>query len=251
MLRSMRGKMKTLGTETPLYAFLLPCARMRASFSRWTFSSVLPFADLPFIGSKRAEDKGGEDWWTRWWREMLTASPVLGTVFEQATNEDSFTGKKIVEDDMGTVETLWASGPRPCWATGCHLDAWRGRACRHRPTPPAQQCLDTRNWWQSYLRALVGLDALRRSADAPRGGVFSREAEAAAAGAGEFATRLKSRLGSQIKGELIQDEPDIDAIAEALARLEASGNPCARPNKWPNCWTAWTRATDQRSFAPD
>lgn len=233
VLRSMRGKMKTLGTETPLYAFLLPMRTDEGQLQQVDLSSVLPFADLPFIGSKRAEDKGGEDWWTRWWREMLTASPVLGTVFEQATNEDSFTGKKIVEDDMGTVETLkerskavlgdWLPPLTP--GVGVHAATLANAGRR-------SSALDTRNWWQSYLRALVGLDV--RSADPQmRREVeyFREKLKLPQPAQGEFATRLKSRLGSQIKGELIQDEPDIDAIAEALARLEASGSPVRTPKQ--------------------
>ena len=77
---------------------------------------------------------------------------------------------------MGTVETLkerskavlgdWLPPLTP--GVGVHAATW--------PMPvEAHQCFGHAQLVANYLRALVGLDvALRRSADAPRGGVFSR-----------------------------------------------------------------------------
>lgn len=233
VFRAMRGKMKALATETPIYSMLLPNRTDGGNLQQIDLSSVLPFADLPFIGSKRAEDKPGEDWWMRLFREAATASPVLATVLEQITNEDSFTGKTIVQPDMGTLETLkertsaalgdWMPPLTP--GVGVHAQTLANAGKR-------TSALDTRNKYQSWLRALVGLDI--RSADPNlRKEVehFRQTMKLPVDQGGQFATPERARLGRQIKGELIQDVPDVDKIADAMARLEETGNPIRTPKQ--------------------
>ena len=68
VLHNMRGKMKTLGTETPLSPSCCPYARMRPASAGGPF--LCPAVCRPAVHRQQTtEDKGGEDWWTRWWRE--------------------------------------------------------------------------------------------------------------------------------------------------------------------------------------
>ena len=226
VFRSMRGKLKLgLSGDRPVFSMLLPNRTDEGQLQQWDISSVLPFADL--LGT-RVEMRQGEDEWTKFWRGLFTQSPIFSTVWAWSTNTDAFSGRKIVEEDMGmlesTKERLREFGdtmlpPLTPWF-GVHSNTIANAGRR-------MSSLDTRNATQSYLRAIVGLDV--RSADPnlrTETEFFRKEKNLPLANSGSlYATPLKSRLGRQIKGELIQDAPNIDTVADALLRLEESGNP--------------------------
>ena len=226
VFRSMRGKLKLgLSGNAPVFSMLLPTRTDEGQLQQWDISSVLPFADL--LGT-RVEMRQGEDEWTKFWRGLFTQSPILSTAWAWSTNTDAFSGRRIVEEDMGALEStkerLREFGdtmlpPLTPWF-GVHSNTLANAGRR-------MSSLDTRNATQSYLRAIVGLDV--RSADPnlrTETEHWRKEKGLPLANAGSlYATPLKSRLGRQIKGELIQDAPDIDIVADALLRLEESGNP--------------------------
>jgi hypothetical protein len=226
VFRSMRGKLKLgLSGDRPVFAMLLPARTDEGQLQQWDLSSVLPFADL--LGT-RVEMRQGEDEWTKFWRGLFTQSPILSTAWAWSTNTDAFSGRKIVEEDMGAMEStkerLREFGdtmlpPLTPWF-GVHSNTIANAGRR-------MSSLDTRNATQSYLRAIVGLDV--RSADPnlrTETEFFRKQKGLPLANDGSlYATPLRSRLGRQIKGELIQDAPDIDTVADAMVRLEESGNP--------------------------
>jgi len=226
VFRSMRGKLKLgLSGDRPVFAMLLPARTDEGQLQQWDLSSVLPFADL--LGT-RVEMRQGEDEWTKFWRSLFTQSPILSTAWAWSTNTDAFSGRKIVEEDMGALEStkerLREFGdtmlpPLTPWF-GVHSNTIANAGRR-------MSSLDTRNATQSYLRAIVGLDV--RSADPnlrTETEFFRKQKGLPLANDGSlYATPLRSRLGRQIKGELIQDAPDIDTVADAMVRLEESGNP--------------------------
>ena len=221
--RSLRGKLKF--SETPIFAMLLPSRTEEGQLQQWDISAVMPFADL--LGSK-VETREGEDTWTRFFRSMFTASPLLSAAWSWSTNTDAFSGRRIVEEDMGVLESTLKRAadlagdllpPLTPWV-GVHANTLENAGRR-------TSSLEMRNKYQSYLRAIVGLDVRSADPNLHTETKFFREQNNLPLNnnSNSYTTPLKSRLAKDIKTELIQDAPDIDAIAEAMARLEASGNP--------------------------
>lgn len=227
--RSMRGKLKF--SETPVFSMLLPDRTDEGQLQQWDISAVMPFADL--LGSK-VETREGEDTWTRFFRSMFTASPITAAAWGWSTNTDAFSGRKIVEEDMGVLES---TGERIKDLAGDLLPPLTPFVGVHAATLEnagrRTGSLEMRNKYQSYLRAIVGLDV--RSADPnlyTETKHFREKNNLPLNNNGNtYSTPLKSRLAKDIKGELIQDAPDLDTIATAMARLEASGNPIKSPKQ--------------------
>jgi len=225
VFRAMRGKLVGGVVDAPVFSMLLPMRTSEGQLQQWDLSSVMPFADL--IGT-RVEMMEDEDEFTKWWRARFTSSPLLAAAWSASTNTDAFTGRKIVQDDMGVIES---AGERLKNLAGDILPPLTPGVGVHAATLSnagrRTNSLDMRNKYQSWIRALLGMDVRSADPDLRKETAFFRQKNnlPVVGNSNTYTTPLKSRLAADIKGELIQDEPDLDKIAEAMARLEASGNP--------------------------
>lgn len=231
VFRAMRGKLVGGVVDAPVFSMLLPMRTQEGQLQQWDLSSVMPFADL--IGT-RVEAKEGEDEFTKWWRARFTSSPLLSAAWSASTNTDAFTSRKIVQDDMGVIES---TGERLKNLAGDLLPPLTPFVGVHAATLSnagrRTGSLDMRNKYQSWIRALVGMDVRSADPDLRKETAFFRKQNnlPVEGNTNTYTTPLKSRLAADIRGELIQDEPALDKIAEAMARLEASGNPIRTPKE--------------------
>ena len=160
--------------------------------------------------------------------------PILAAAWSASTNTDAFTGRKIVQDDMGVIES---TGERLKNIAGDILPPLTPGVGVHAATLSnagrRTGSLDMRNKYQSWIRAVLGMDVRSADPDLRKETAFFRKQNnlPVEGNTNTYTTPLKSRLAADIRGELIQDEPALDKIAEAMSRLEASGNPIRTPKQ--------------------
>lgn len=221
---SRTGKGKFFARETPLYSILLPIRSGEGRLQQWDLTNTHPFAD--FLGSRMTRPDGMPVW-QHWAREMLTGSPLIGTVLESAFNTDTFRDRPIWEDNMDTAEKrrAWAGHTWrklvPPLVPGGTSAAMIARA----GTRQSNRSLERRDRVQAYLRAIAGIDIRNASPNVYTLAEEFRERHGIESPRYAGGSTPEGRSRARIYAELVQDDPSPETIASELAYLAGKGNP--------------------------
>lgn len=224
VLKDMRGKLKFSGMtgDFPAFAMLLPF-RMQGKLAQFDLSNVMPFAG--FLG-RPLETGQSDDWISYVARQLLTSGPAGNLLVGIGTNAEPFSGRNIVEDDMTGPEKAMARA-KYVWSTLAPPLAGTSLMMMANATERStNKTLEKRSLGQAVLRGLLGLDVRNASPDLYRlAEDFRKEHGLAADQAWSGGSTAQQRLRRELFSELVQDEPDLPAIARVLLSLEESGVP--------------------------
>ncbi len=225
VLKDMRGKLKFKGMtgDWPAFSILLPF-RQEGRLAQFDLSNIQPFAGL--LG--RPPDAGDKDDFATVVAKQLLSSPLLSPVAATAFNQDPFSGRHIIEEDMTAGERamqrakfVWNILAPPLAPGG---SGWNTVAdSTQRST---NKTLEKRSTAQAVMRAVLGLDVRNASPDLYRLAEDYRKAHGLqqdqtwAGGSTE-----QQRHRQELFAQLAQDSPNIDRIAQLLRSLGESGKP--------------------------
>jgi hypothetical protein len=224
---ALRGKGRWFARETPLFSILLPNRSKEGRLQQFDLTNVMPFASL--LGT-RMEIDNGTPVWQQWALEMITGSPITGLPFETAFNTDTFRNKPIWEANMTDGEKrrawgayVWAQLVPPLAPGGTN---WNMAA--QAGTRQSNRSLERRNAAQSWIRAVVGIDVRNASPNLyAMAEQFREDRGLEQPDFAGYGTTPQSRARSRIFAELVQDTPDMEALAKDLAYLKREGKPIA------------------------
>lgn len=237
VLRDMRGKKGRLldllpdaviGQDTPLFSILLPFRDANGGLQQWDLGNTMPFADWLSTRVENTED--GDPWFSRIARELMSGGPFTALAIEMMTNEDTFTRRRIWEDDMttgektaafaGHVATELAPPITPGLGTSYRMIA---ESLKRQPSKLAP----LRSTAQAIVRGLGGLDVRPAEPNLYRQANEYRAEHGLPLGMQNVAWPKDAvgRARAELFKALIQPEVDVDAVARELGRLESLGKP--------------------------
>lgn len=231
VLRGKAGRLfdilPVLGHDVPLFSVLLPTRDGNGGLQQYDLGNTMPFSDWL---STRTEGQEKHDFWlSRVGREMLTGNPFFALGAELAFNQDTFTRRRIWEDDMTTGEKTAAFAGHVASELTPPITPFVGTGYRMIAESLVRQpskLTPLRSTPQAVLRVL-GFDV--RPADPNLYPMADdHRAEHGLDAGTPYVARPKdaaSRARDALFEALIQPKPDIDALARELQRLDALGKP--------------------------
>lgn len=239
VLKALKGRagrlLSPIAGDSSLFSILLPWRDDNGGLQQWDLSNTHPFGDWLATRTEDAESK--EPWITRQAREMVSGSPFLGLLVESAFNKDSFTGRRIYEDDMSTseahgklLEHAFTELAPPITPTislpgGVKLEGTSARTIRKAFEQSPSKLALARNPTQALIRTLAGLDV--RPADPnlyDDVAKYRAEHNLPAVPRGQqFPSDAAGRARAELYRLLIQPEPDVVAVKEQLEVLKKHG----------------------------
>jgi len=239
VMKALKGRagrlLSPIAGDSSLFSILLPWRDNNGGLQQWDLSNTHPFGDWLATRIEDAESK--EPWLARQAREMLTGSPFLSLLVESAMNKDSFTGRRIYEDDMSTgeasgklVEHAFTELAPPIAPTiplpgGVKLEGTSARTIRKAFEQSPSKLAPARNPTQALIRMLVGLDV--RPADPNLYDDVAKYREKnklpAVPRGQQFPSDAVGRARAELYRLLIQPEVDVPAVKAQLEVLTKHG----------------------------
>jgi len=239
VMKALKGRagrlLSPIAGDTSLFSILLPFRDGNGGLQQWDLSNTHPFGD--WLATRIEDAESREPWLARQAREMLTGSPFLGLLTETAFNKDSFTGRRIYEDDMSSgeatgklVEHAFTELAPPITPTvslpgGVKLEGTSARTIRKAFEQSPSKLAPARNPTQAVIRTLVGLDV--RPADP---NLYEDVAEyrvknnlPAVPRGQQFPTDAVGRARAELYRLLIQPKVDVPAVKAQLDVLAKNG----------------------------
>jgi DNA repair protein RadC len=227
LLKDMKGRAGGLlapFTDAALFSIALPWRGANGGMAQWDLSAVLPWSDWL---STRIEYGAEKPWFQRVAAQIVSGAPLASLLVETYGNQDSFSGRRIWEDDMSGTEKA-AQLAKHTWmklappVIGPHPSALL-RAIEQQPS----KLLPQRNPTQALLR-ILGIDIKPLAPDLYRKAEEYRKslgAPSSPRGGQAFPQDAASRARKRLYTALIQPEIDPVEADAAFAELEKLGEP--------------------------
>ena len=227
LLKDMKGKAGGLlapFTDASLFSIALPWRDAQGGMAQWDLSAVIPWSDWL---STRIEYGAEKPWFQRVASQIVSGAPFASLLVETWANQDTFSGRRIWEDDMSETEKAGRLAGHVYMKLappmiGPHIASMM-RAMEQQPS----KLLPQRNPTQALMR-ILGIDIKPLAPDLYRKAEEYRKAKGAPVsprGGQAFPQDAASRARARLYMELIQPEIDVQAADEAFAALEAHGEP--------------------------
>lgn len=230
ILKDMRGQSgKLLGfMDTPITSILLPFRDSNGGLMQFDLTNTSVFSD--WIAHRAEMGSENEPWFQRVARDIGSGSPYADLLIEMWQNEDSFTRRRIWEDDMSTWEkgqkmlgqiaTTMAPPIMPIVGTSYKTIA---NSLEQSPS----KLMPQRSVTQAVLRAVGGLDVRSADPDLYRKARDYMKEHGLPMGTPSIAWPKDAvgRARAEFYKALIQPQPDIAAAAKSMEILAANGKP--------------------------